>query len=164
MRLAKISIHSKNEVAIYSFTSVKRRPHENTNCVSTCPHYPNEQVQNIWEGSAGSNKLPIGEHKVRSQGLSALLKSNLRRNSTLRNNNSQPLCYWSYWLFWWPWRQYRVMRRTLPNVACSGLPLMPLDAAARQVFATYRPGGCHGHWCCVWTNSLQNTNFSLPLT
>jgi hypothetical protein len=26
---------------------------------------------------------------------------------------------------------------------------MPLDAAAGWVFATYRPGGCHGHQCCI---------------
>jgi len=57
-----------------------------------------------------------------------------------------------------------MMWRTLPNVACSGHPMMPLDAPAGQVFATYRPGGCHGHRCCMWTNGLQNTNFSLPLS
>ena len=35
---------------------------------------------------------------------------------------------------------YQVMRRILPNAACSGLPLMPLDAPAGRVFATYFPG------------------------
>ena len=63
--------------------------------VSTCPHHPNDDYLNIWEESE-AEKLPISEHQVRSQGLSALLKANLRRNSTLSNNNSQPLCYWSY--------------------------------------------------------------------
>jgi len=29
------------------------------------------------------------------------------------------------------------MRRTLPNAACSGLPLIPLDAPAGQVFVTF---------------------------
>jgi len=38
-----------------------------------------------------------------------------------------------------------VMRCTLPNAASSGLPLMPLDAAAGQVFVTYRQGSCQGH-------------------
>jgi hypothetical protein len=64
--------------------------------VSTCPHYPNDEDLNIWEESE-ADKLPIGEHQVRSQGLSALLEANLCRNSTLRNNNLQPFCYWSYW-------------------------------------------------------------------
>ncbi len=67
-------------------------------------------------------------------------------------------------LFWWLWRRYRVMRCTLPSAACLGLPLMPLDTSAGRVFATYCPGGCHGHRCCMWTNGQQNTNFSLPLT
>jgi len=40
--------------------------------VSTCPHYPNDEDLNIWEESE-ADKLPIGEHQVRSQGLSALL-------------------------------------------------------------------------------------------
>ena len=53
-------------------------------------------------------------------------------------------------LFWWPWRRYRVMRCILPSAACSGLPLMPLDTPAGQVFATYCPGGCHSHQCCMW--------------
>ncbi len=30
--------------------------------------------------------------------------------------------------------------------------------------AMYRPGGCHGHRCCLWTDGLQNTTFSLALT
>jgi hypothetical protein len=64
--------------------------------VKTCPHYPNDEDLNIC-GESEADKLPIGEHQVRSQGLSALLLTILRRNSTLRNNNSQPLCYWSYW-------------------------------------------------------------------
>ena len=38
----------------------------------TCPHYLNDEDLNIWEESE-ADKLPIGEHQVRSQGLSALL-------------------------------------------------------------------------------------------
>jgi hypothetical protein len=41
-----------------------------------------------------------------------------------------------------------MMWRALPNLAWSGLLLMPLDAASRRVFETYSPGGCHGHQCC----------------
>jgi len=40
--------------------------------VSTCPHYPNDENLNIREESE-ADKLPIGEHQLRCQGLSALL-------------------------------------------------------------------------------------------
>jgi hypothetical protein len=35
--------------------------------------------------------------KFVSQGRNAVSLANLRRNSTLRNNNSQSWCYWPYW-------------------------------------------------------------------
>ncbi len=59
-------------------------------------HYPNDEDLNIWEES-GANKLAFGEHQVSFQGHSAVSITNLRRNSTLRNNNPQSWCYWSYW-------------------------------------------------------------------
>ena len=65
---------SVKELSVCLFVSISQQffiPPLNIS-VSTCPYYPNEEVQNIWEGS-GSNKLPIGEHQVQAQGLSVLL-------------------------------------------------------------------------------------------
>ena len=81
-------------------------------------------MQNIWEGS-GSKKLPIGEHQVLSQGLSVLLPANLGRNSSPRNNNSQPLCYWSYWSVLMTMVAVSGDRCALANAACSGLRASP---------------------------------------
>ncbi len=47
--------------------------------------------------SWGSTSLPSSNIKFMSQARSAVSKANLRRNSTLRSNNSQSWCYWLYW-------------------------------------------------------------------
>ncbi len=56
-------------------------------------------IMNTWTSGKirGPISWPSANLKCVSQGRSAASLANLRRNSTLRNNNSQSWCYWPYW-------------------------------------------------------------------
>jgi hypothetical protein len=92
--------------------------------------------------------------------------ADLRRNSSLRNNNSQSWCCshagWSVLM------TMAVVSDDAVHLARCGMlrasPIAMLDATTRRVFVTYCPGSCHGHRCCMWTDGLKNITFSLPLT
>ncbi len=62
-------------------------------------HIVNTLMMKTWTSvqSRGPTSWPLANIKVVSQGRSAVSVANLRRNSTLRNNNPQS---WYYWLYW----------------------------------------------------------------
>ncbi len=115
--------------------------------------------------SRGPTSWPSANIKLVSQGRSAVSVANLHRNSVLRNNNPQSWCYWLYWSV------LMTMAAALGDAACLALcnmlsasPDATLDVAAGWVSARYCLGSFHGHQCCLRTNGLQNTTFSLALT
>ena len=99
---------------------------------------------------------PSAKIKFVSQWWSVVSVADLCRNSTLRSNNSQSWCYWLYWSV----VMTMVAVSVSGDVACltrCGMLRASLDTTGHCL------GGWHGHQCCLWTNGLQNTNFSPPL-
>ena len=82
-------------------------------------------------------------------------------NITMTINRKSSGNEWMHLLcgpFWQPWQCAGAIRSASLNTEDLWLSLMQLDATIGQVFASYRPGGHHGHqfWLKNWVVALWN--------